>query len=66
MEDEKEEEKERRRRRRRWYLQLLHLVELHPEVGHVPPELQEVDLERSRPSVRRGCVALGSQNWGAA
>lgn len=48
------------------YLQLFHLVQLHPEVGHVPPELQEVDLERSRPSVRWGCVALGSQNWGAA
>lgn len=55
----------RRKAKRRWYLQLPHLVELHPEVRHVPPELQEIDLERSRPSIRWGCVALGTQNWGA-
>lgn len=45
-------------------LQLSHLVELHPEVRHILPELQEVDFERKRAFVRRGRIALGSQDGG--
>lgn len=39
-------------------------MELHPEVRHILPELQEVDFERKRAFVRWSHVALGSQDGG--
>lgn len=50
---------------RRSCLNLSHLMELHPEVRNILPELQEVDFQRSRARVFRARVALGSQDWGA-
>lgn len=52
------------KRRERSCLQLSHLMELHPEVRNILPELQEVDFERNWGLVWWGCTAFGSQDWG--
>lgn len=47
-------------------LNLSHLMELHPEVRNVLPELQEVDSQGSRARAFRARVGLGSQDWRSA
>ncbi len=52
------------KRRKRSCLQLSHLMELHPEVRNILPELQEIDFKRNWALGWWGCTTLGSQYWG--